>query len=219
MQSATFRLFLAALSAAAPLHPAFAAETPPVVLVAPQVLTLGQCPGTALQNNRRRPASRFALAMAEAQHRQALAGYWPPVTAKAGYFRLDESPNFIFPASTMMVPAQTVTVPAGTAMVTVSAGSLAPGFPPAPIEMPVSFPGQSITTAAQVFPIPSRTLNCSIRTTSPYPGTWSGCSGTVACAKATGSNPWAAYRPRRPNCGAPIWRSTTALSGFTTAPS
>src|ERR1017187_7167397 len=158
MTSASFRLFLAGLSAAAALYPGFAAETPPVVLAAPQVLSLQDCLRLAMENNRRRPASRFAVAMAEAQHRQALAGYWPQVTAKAGYFRLDGAPNFIFPASTMVVPAQTVTVPAGTAMVTIPAEAFAPGFPPAPIQMPVAFPGQSITTAAQVFPIPQQNV-------------------------------------------------------------
>jgi hypothetical protein len=71
-----------------------------------QVLTLGQCLEAALQNNHRRPASRFAVAMAEAQHRQALAGYWPQVTAKVGFFRMDEAPDFVFPASVMSVPAR-----------------------------------------------------------------------------------------------------------------
>jgi outer membrane protein TolC len=111
-----------------------------------------------METNRRRPASRFALAMAEAQHRQALAGYWPQVTAKTGWFRLDESPSFIFPASTMYVPAQTVNVPAGTAIVSIPADAFLPGFPAAPIQMPVNFPGQSITTAAQVFPIPEQNV-------------------------------------------------------------
>lgn len=69
---------------------------------------LEACIEQALQNNRRRPASRFAVEMAEAQHRQALAGYWPQISAKAGYQRMDESPNFVFPASrfTLNLPAQ-----------------------------------------------------------------------------------------------------------------
>src|ERR1035438_5709460 len=138
MTSAPFRLFLAGLSAAATLYPGFAAETPPPIIAAPQVLSLEDCLRLAMEKNRSRPASRFAVAMAEAQHRQALAGYWPQVTAKAGYFRLDESPNFVFPASMMYVPAQTVTVPAGTAIVTIPAEAFAPGFPAAPIQMPVA---------------------------------------------------------------------------------
>jgi C4-dicarboxylate-specific signal transduction histidine kinase len=39
-----------------------------------QVLTLEQCLQAAIQNNRQRPSSQFAVAMAEAPHRQALAG-------------------------------------------------------------------------------------------------------------------------------------------------
>src|SRR5689334_1320674 len=71
-----------------------------------KVLSLEDCLRTAEQNNRRRPPSRFAVAMAEAQHRQALAGYWPQVTAKAGWSRMDEAANFIFPSSTMYIPPQ-----------------------------------------------------------------------------------------------------------------
>jgi len=158
MNYAPFRLFLAGLSAAAALYPGFAAETPPPIVAAPQVLSLEDCMRIAMEKNRSRPASRFAVAMAEAQHRQALAGYWPQVTAKAGYFRLDQSPNFVFPASAMAIPAQTVNVPAGTAIVTIPAEAFAPGFPAAPIQMPVAFPGQSITTAAQVFTIPQQNV-------------------------------------------------------------
>jgi outer membrane protein len=135
-----------------------------------QVLTLGQCLGAALQNNRRRPASGFAVAMAEAQHRQAMAGYWPQVTAKAGWFRMDEAPNFIFPAGTMYIPPQTVNVPGGTALVTIPANAFAPGFPPAALQMPVAFPGQSVTTTAQAFSIPEQ----NIKLLNPQSGTVSG---------------------------------------------
>jgi outer membrane protein TolC len=124
----------------------------------PQVLALDDCLRMAMENNRRRPASRFALAVAEAQHRQALSGYWPQVTAKAGWSRLDEAANFLFPAGTMYIPPQTVTVPAGTATVSIPANAFAPGFPPAAIQMPVSFPGQTLTTALQTFPIPEQNI-------------------------------------------------------------
>ncbi len=123
---------------------------------APQVLSLDDCLRITFEKNHRRPASRFAVAMAEAQHKQALAGYWPQVNAKAGWFRMDEAPNFIFPASNMYIPSQTVTVPAGSTSVTIPANAFGPGFPPVAVQMPVSFPGQSITTNAQVFPIPEQ---------------------------------------------------------------
>lgn len=76
---------------------------------------LEACLAQALENNRRRPASRFALEMALAQHRQALAGYWPQVTAQGGYSRLDEAVNFTYPATTVSLPpalgGMSVTVP------------------------------------------------------------------------------------------------------------
>jgi outer membrane protein TolC len=96
--------------------------------------------------------------MAEAQHRQALAGYWPQITAKGGWTQLDQAPNFVFPASEMYIPSQTVNVPGGTASVTIPANSFAPGFPPAAVQMPISFPGQTVSTAAQVFPIPAQNV-------------------------------------------------------------
>lgn len=111
-----------------------------------------------MEKNRQRPASRFAVAMAEAQHRQALAGYWPQISAKGGWTRLDEGPNFIFPASTTYIPSQTVNVPGGTTSVTIPANAFGPGFPPAAVQMPVSFPGQSVTSAAQMFAIPEQDI-------------------------------------------------------------
>ncbi|BBO83263.1 hypothetical protein DSCO28_38290 [Desulfosarcina ovata subsp. sediminis] len=65
---------------------------------------LEECLQTALENNHRRPASRYAVKMAEAQHRQALAAYWPQVTLQGGYQRMDESQNFLFPSSEMAMP-------------------------------------------------------------------------------------------------------------------
>ena len=73
--------------------------------------SLEECLKEALQNNRRRPASRFAVEMAEAQHRQALAGYWPQISVKGGYQRMDEEANFVFPARSFSMPSQTITIP------------------------------------------------------------------------------------------------------------
>ncbi len=115
-------------------------------------MRLADCLETALKNNRRRPASRLAVAIAEAQHRQALSGYWPQATLKAAYQHMDEAPNFLFPAGQMGVPPQTVSIPAGTAVITVPAGVLAP----VAVQLPVDTPAQTITTAGQVFPIPEQ---------------------------------------------------------------
>lgn len=70
----------------------------------------------ALDNNRRRPASRFAVAMAEAQHKQALAAYWPQLSARGGYQRMDEAANFLFPANSFSLPAQSIPLPPGTSI-------------------------------------------------------------------------------------------------------
>jgi outer membrane protein TolC len=121
-------------------------------------LTLQQCLDMALQENHRRPASKFAVAMAEAQHRQALAGYWPQVNLKGGYQRLDEPLNFIFPSSAVPIPAQTIPVPGGSALVTIPANAFGPGFPPANVQLPVSYPGQAVNTPAQNYVVPEQNI-------------------------------------------------------------
>jgi outer membrane protein TolC len=140
------------------------AQTPPAAIpagapdgpAAIQVLSLDQCLETAFQRNHRRPISRFAVALAEAQHRQALSGYWPQVGVKGGYERLSDPLDFIFPAETMQIPAQSVSVPGGTMVVTIPANAFAPGFPANSIQMPVNFPGQTYKTGAQAFAIPQQ---------------------------------------------------------------
>jgi outer membrane protein len=52
-------------------------------------LTLEECIEIALKNNRRRPASRYAVELAEAQHKQALSTYWPQLNARVAYTLLD----------------------------------------------------------------------------------------------------------------------------------
>ncbi len=115
-----------------------------------QTLTLEECLSMALQQNHRRQVSRFAVAVAEAQHRQALSGYWPQINVRGIYQRLDEPPDFLFPASQFYLPPQSITVPGGVATVTVPAGILGPTA----VQLPVNFPGQTITTTAQTFPVP-----------------------------------------------------------------
>ena len=119
-----------------------------------QEMSLDDCLRVAMENSHRRPASKFAVAVAEAQHRQALAGYWPQIGLKGGYQRMDEAPNFVFPASRMYLPAQSIGIPAGTAVVTVPAGVLGPNA----VQLPVSTPAQSINVPAQQFPIPAQDI-------------------------------------------------------------
>ena len=59
-------------------------------------VSLQECIDIALQNNRYRPVSKFAVEIAEAQYRQALSSYWPQLSVKAVYSVMDEDPNFIF---------------------------------------------------------------------------------------------------------------------------
>jgi outer membrane protein TolC len=89
-------------------------------------LTLDECVDIALKNNRRRPASRFAVEMAEAQHQQALSAYWPQIGARVAYTVLDQDPNFIFPATTIQTPAisGTVTTPLGPLPVNIPAQTI-----------------------------------------------------------------------------------------------
>lgn len=125
------------------INPAFATNTrgaESVTIV--REANLEECIKEALQNNRRRPASRFAVAMAEAQHRQVLAGYWPQISLKGAYKHMDESPNFLFPATTINVPAQTLPLPPGFGLAIVD-----------PLNNVVgsinSFPAQKINVPAQ----------------------------------------------------------------------
>jgi outer membrane protein TolC len=125
-----------------------------VFMPAPRVIALEDCLSEAMQNNRRRPASRFSVAIAEAQHRQALAAYWPQLSAKVAFQRMDESPNFLFPAFSIPVPDQTINVPAGVSVVTVPAGVLGPSE----VQLPITTPAQSLTANGQQVPVPSRNV-------------------------------------------------------------
>ena len=107
-----------------------------------RTLNLDQCLQEAMANSHRRPASKYAVIMAEAQHRQALAGYWPQIGAKGGYQRLDQSPDFLFPASSIQVPAQTLPLPPGFGLAIVDPGNNIIGSVSA-------FPAQSIQVPEQ----------------------------------------------------------------------
>lgn len=134
------------------------APSPNPVAPAIQTLSLDQCLEMALHKNRKRTISQFEVAIAEAQHRQALAGYWPQISARVGYERLSDPINFLFPASAFQVPAQSVTVPGGSAVVAIPANAFGPGFPPVNIQMPVAFPGQTVQTQAQAFLVPQQNV-------------------------------------------------------------
>jgi len=167
MKSCLFQIASAGIAATFMAFVASAAGNPPsatntVVLSVQgnlQCLTLDQCLATAMRESHRRPASRFAVAMAEAQHRQALAGYWPQISAKTGYEHLNQAPDFIFPASQMAVPAQTISVPAGTALITVPAQLINPQAPAgATAQLPVTTPAENLHVPAQQLPVPAQDI-------------------------------------------------------------
>lgn len=121
--------------------PAPVAAASPAPLAKPSVMNLSQCEEFALQNNHRRPASRAAVLMAEAQHQQALAAYWPQVSLKAAMRQMDEPPNFVFPASSFAIPPQTLALNI-------------PGMPPITIPVP-----------AQQFKVPAQNVKLMDETT------------------------------------------------------
>lgn len=96
--------------------------------------SLADCLQQALENNRRRPASQFAVAVAEAQHRQALSAYWPQVGLKAAVERKDEDPNYIFPSRAIDLPM------GGTIPMTI------PGVGTIPLNS-IQIPAQEVTLA------------------------------------------------------------------------
>jgi outer membrane protein len=113
-------------------------------------LSLEECIDIAVKNNHRRPASQFAVALAEAQHQQALSAYWPQLAVESSYTWMDHDPNFIFPASSIQTPAVSGTV----------ASPLGP--------LPINVPAQSITIPQQNVKVMDRsTVSTSLNLTLP----------------------------------------------------
>jgi outer membrane protein TolC len=102
-------------------------EHPPVP-DGPQLnaLTHKDCIDIALEKNHSRGVSRMSLEIAEAQHRQALSGYWPQIGVKAAYSIMDHDPNFVFPSKSMQIPASTIiaTTPLGPMPISIPASSI-----------------------------------------------------------------------------------------------
>lgn len=120
-----------------------AAGTPPE---STRTWTLEECLQAALANNHARPASRFAIAVAEAQHRQVISSYWPQLALRGGAQWLDESPNFLFPASSITIDLQRPSAEAAG-----SAGSA--GSNP-----PTAKPQGGSEAAGLTFPIPEQNV-------------------------------------------------------------
>ncbi len=71
-------------------------------------VTLQESIEIALNKNRTRPMSQFAVEISEAQLQQALSSYWPQAALRSSYSYMNKRPDFLFPASTVNTPASTV---------------------------------------------------------------------------------------------------------------
>jgi outer membrane protein len=71
-----------------------------------QRLSMDEALNVAIQNNRQRFVSRSNIDIAEAQHKQALSAYWPQLKLEITGSRMDEDPNFVFPAQTLPLGSQ-----------------------------------------------------------------------------------------------------------------
>lgn len=121
------------------------------------VLSVDECVTMALKNNKKCPASVYAVEMAEAQYNQALSGFWPQLILYSSYSHLNKEPMFAFPASTIPVAPQTITIPAN---------SFGPFFPPQ--NVPLQVPAQQIAVPEQDVTLFNRdTISTSLNLTYP----------------------------------------------------
>ncbi len=146
-------LTLAAQESAPPVPPGITVES----------LSLNECIERALAGNHRHKISQFAVALAEAQHREALSGYWPQLKLQGGIQRSDQPINFLLPNQTVPIPAQQIPVSGGAALVTIPANAFGPGFPPANVQLPVNYPGQTIHTPAEALTVQGQSLKVADR--------------------------------------------------------
>jgi outer membrane protein len=113
---------------------------------------LAKCIELALQNSHRVNISHESVEMALALHKQALSSWWPQISGSILGSRIDEDPNFIFPASQMVTPASTFTIPPTS--ITLPANLFGPGFPPQNVQLPL--PPMSMDIPAQTIRIPQQ---------------------------------------------------------------
>lgn len=105
-----------------------------------------------MDRNQRRPASRFAVAAAEAQHRQALAGYWPQISLRGAYELMDEPKNFVFPGQAFGIPS--TTIPAANSSFTIPQGAFGGNSPAGDVTIPITSP--AVTTPAMDYNLPDQ---------------------------------------------------------------
>ncbi len=69
-------------------------------------LDLETCISHALKNHPMNSVNKNSIGISESQLNQANSAYWPQINLTASVSTMDESPNFIFPASTFNVPLE-----------------------------------------------------------------------------------------------------------------
>jgi outer membrane protein len=171
-------------------------------------LNLQECLDLALQNSRLRPASRFAIEAAEAQHQQALSAYWAQLAVKSAYTTMDEDPNFIFPSFRGELPASEL-------QITTPLGQLPVSIPATPYQVPE----QDIKLMDRENFVSSLTLN--------YPLYTGGLRGALAKQAASGleaakeearrTDLQIVYDVRRMYYGAVLARNLGRIAGDTLA--
>jgi outer membrane protein TolC len=117
-------------------------------------LDLAKALELAFQNNNRSKVSKDAVDAALALHGQALSSLWPQVAASIVGSRMDQDPDFIFPASKIPLPASSLTVPSQTILI--PANSFGPGLPP--VNVPLQTPPTTIDIPAQSIQVPEQDL-------------------------------------------------------------
>jgi outer membrane protein len=124
--------------------------------------TLQECIDLALLRNESQPVARAALAVAEAQHRQALAAYWPQLSITTGAQLRSDDLNFMQPAMNVPVtglqfqtPALALQTPATS--FTLPANAFGPGFPPQAIQVPVA--SQNVNIPSQNLKLPDMNIH------------------------------------------------------------
>ena len=119
-------------------------------------LSIDECLSIAMENSRRRPASLFAVAMAEAQHRQALAGYWPQVNLKGAYLHTRRGAQLPIPGHERARSGAVDQRPRRDCERHYTCRRVSAD--PAPIQLPVAFPGQTINTPPGQIPVPAQDI-------------------------------------------------------------
>jgi outer membrane protein len=117
-------------------------------------LDLARCIAYALQNNNRSKVSKDSIEMALGIQKQALSSLWPQISGRIMGARMDEDPNFVFPASAIPIPTSTFSTPAST--IKLPANSLGPGFPPTDVSVPI--PSQTINIPALLIQVPKQDI-------------------------------------------------------------